>query len=86
MFNVKFSVRDSFPVVFSPPGPMKADFAETIEKYIGEFFDGPYEYTPAAEAQTVPINGMVATSDIVINAIPNNYGLITWNGSTLTVS
>jgi hypothetical protein len=28
----------------------------------------------------------VVTRNIVINPIPSNYGLITWNGSTLTVS
>ena len=27
-----------------------------------------------------------ATADIIINPIPRNYGLVTWNGSVLTVS
>ena len=49
-------------------------------------FEGAYEYTPTDETQTVAINGLRATQDIIINAIPNNYGLITWNGSILTVS
>ena len=49
-------------------------------------FEGAYEYTPSDEAQTIAINGLRATQNIIINAIPNNYGLITWNGSTLTVS
>lgn len=26
------------------------------------------------------------STQIVVNAIPSNYGLITWNGSVLTVS
>lgn len=50
------------------------------------YFDGPYEYTPSAEEQTIPINGKQADQDITINPIPNNWGLITWNGSVLTVS
>ena len=49
-------------------------------------FEGAYEYTPTSETQVVEINGLRATEDIIINAIPNNYGLITWNGATLTVS
>ena len=49
-------------------------------------FDGPYEFTPTNEAQTIPIMDHVATGDIIINPIPSNYGLITWNGSVITVS
>ena len=51
-----------------------------------EAFSGPYEYTPSSEEQIVPIAYMMASQDITIKPIPNNYGLITWNGSTLTVS
>lgn len=50
------------------------------------YFDGPYEYTPSAEAQTIQVNGKQADQDITIDPIPNNWGLITWNGSVLTVS
>lgn len=49
-------------------------------------FTGDYEYTPSNEVQTIKINGLRAVQDIVIDPIPNNYGLITWNGSTITVS
>ena len=51
-----------------------------------EPFEGSYEYTPSGQTQTIAIRGLKATSDIVINPIPNNYGLITWNGSIITVS
>ena len=49
-------------------------------------YEGVYEYTPSAETQTVEIEGLKATENIIINPIPSNYGLITWNGSELTVS
>jgi len=49
-------------------------------------YDGEYEFTPTSVAQTIPIVGHVATQNIVINPVPSNYGLITWNGSVLTVS
>lgn len=51
-----------------------------------EEYEGPYTVTPSASAQTLAIENKLATADIVIAPIPNNYGLITWNGSTLTVS
>lgn len=47
---------------------------------------GPYEVTPTQSAQTISTAGMMLTQDIMVNPIPNNYGLITWNGSTITVS
>lgn len=49
-------------------------------------FAGAYEYTPTNSAQVIPILGRRATQNITINPIPSNYGLITWNGATLTVS
>lgn len=49
-------------------------------------FTGAYEYTPSSEEQTIEIGGLRAGSNITINPIPSNYGLITWNGATLTVS
>lgn len=49
-------------------------------------FTGAYTYIPTQETQTIPINGLKAIQDITIEPIPSNYGLITWNGSTITVS
>lgn len=49
-------------------------------------YDGEYVFTPTQETQTVYTNGMRLLHNITINPIPNNYGLIGWNGSILTVS
>lgn len=49
-------------------------------------YEGSYEWIPAATEQTIPINGLEAKADIVIKPIPNNYGLITYDGSIITVS
>lgn len=49
-------------------------------------YSGDYEITPSSEVQTLQTNGKRMTADVVINPIPQNYGLITWNGSFLTVS
>lgn len=49
-------------------------------------YTGPYEIAPTTEAQSVHVGGMAMREDLIIDPIPSNYGLITWNGSTLTVS
>lgn len=49
-------------------------------------FMGEYRYEPTNQTQTIEIEGLKATANIIIDPIPQNYGLITWDGSTLTVS
>lgn len=49
-------------------------------------YQGETDITPGTEAVTLNTHGKLMTEDIVIEPIPENYGLITWNGSTLTVS
>ena len=49
-------------------------------------YEGSYTLTPTAEEQIIPTNGLRMTDDLTIAPIPNNYGLITWNGSVITVS
>ena len=49
-------------------------------------YEGAYEYTPSSEVQTIEIADLRATQNITINAIPINYGLVTWNGTSLTIS
>lgn len=49
--------------------------------YIGET-----TVTPSRETQVLQTAGFSMDRNVVINPIPSNYGLITWNGATLTVS
>lgn len=49
-------------------------------------YDGPTEITPSMETQVLLTDHHAVRANIIINPIPSNYGLITWNGSTLTVS
>ena len=51
-----------------------------------EHYHGEYTFTPSAQAQVIPTAGLVAEQDFVIEPIPNNWGLITWDGTTITVS
>lgn len=49
-------------------------------------YEGQTEITPSAETQVLQTQGELMLSNITINPIPSNYGLITWDGATLTVS
>ena len=49
-------------------------------------YDGPYEVTPTNEAQTLQTAGRTLAQDVTVGAIPSNYGLITYDGSIITVS
>ena len=52
----------------------------------GDPYEGAYTVTPTQEAQVLATAGKVMLEDVTIDPIPQNYGLVTWNGSVLTVS
>lgn len=86
----------TFNAVFTESNGMTVSFAEDSLNAVvsfGEFtaierdpYEGPYEVTPTQYTQILPSENKAMAHDITVNPIPNNYGLITWNGSTLTVS
>ena len=49
-------------------------------------YTGAVTVTPTNRTQVLSTKDTVVLDNITINPIPNNYGLITWNGSTITVS
>lgn len=57
-----------------------------VTEYDLPVYDGITEVTPSNQAQVLQTSSKALTRNIVINPIPSNYGLITWNGNTLTVS
>ena len=60
-----------------------------VTKVIGQdlpTYTGVTDVTPTTTEQVLDTSNKVVTRNIVINPIPSNYGLITWNGATLTVS
>ena len=50
------------------------------------YYRGDYEITPTQSTQVLEMEGMRAAHNVVVNPIPSNYGLITWNGSYIMVS
>ena len=51
-----------------------------------EYYTGDYEVTPGSEAIILETEELKVSENVVINPVPSNYGLITWNGSVLMVS
>lgn len=49
-------------------------------------YTGPYEFTPTRETQVAHTARKQAVEDIIIHPIPQNYGLVTYNGSIITIS
>lgn len=64
-------------VVIEPP---------IVRQISGDIYNGEYNVTPSLSAITLGTSGKTLTRDVVVSPIPSNYGLITWNGSFLTVS
>ena len=57
--------------------------------YIGApipWYSGPTNVTPSGSQQVLATAGTRLADDITVEPIPSNYGLITWNGSVITVS
>lgn len=57
-----------------------------VAEYDLPVYDGITEITPSNQAQILQTSNKALTRNIVVNPIPSNYGLVTWNGSVLTVS
>lgn len=49
-------------------------------------YAGPYEVTPGQDVQVLATEGKHTMENIVVQSVPWYYGLITYNGSTITVS
>lgn len=84
---IKLKIPDLSPVKFnitSTPVALKINMV-TVEQP-KDPYTGEYEFTPSSNTQTIYVKDLTPTNNITINPIPNNYGLITWNGAALTVS
>ena len=59
-----------------------------VDKGIPTFpaYKGETVFTPSDQEQIIETIDTVLLKNIIINPIPNNYGLITYNGSFITVS
>ena len=49
-------------------------------------YEGETTITPTTEEQVLATRNKALLSDIIIKAIPQNYGLITWDGLGIRIS
>ena len=82
-----------FDVVFGSEEPfvcaMTDETAFTVsmgEAFLPEEYHGSVDITPTNSVQVIGTQGKLLADDIIIEPIPSNYGLITYNGSYITVS
>jgi len=85
----EFREEERLETVFRESERFTADFGEIsivadpsrIPQYSGET-----EITPTRQEQILSTSGKMVNSSIVVKPIPNNYGLITYDGHKITVS
>lgn len=84
-FNITFTEDEPFVVDFTSDEGFTADFSHTVR--IGEVhpYDGEYEIYPSDVEQTFSVATLTMRQNLIIHAVPNTYGHIGWNGSTLSV-
>ena len=85
-FHASFNESSQLRASFVQDHGLDAEFGEVIKVVDVDPYEGPYEVTPTQETQILATEMLLATEDIIVNPIPSNYGLITWNGSVLRVS
>lgn len=81
-FNVDFEEDGEFNCSMDPEEEFHVDFGDAAYNE----YHGIYTVTPSASTQVLLTANKNLSQNITIEPIPNNYGLITWNGSYLTVS
>lgn len=63
----------------------KIGFENSYTIISGDPYEGEYTIIPSRFRQTLQTCGKAMLENVVIEPIPNNYGLITYNGFELTI-
>lgn len=86
MVSVKVLPPGQVKIGTVPQDTIREDISFAVRISPNPPYEGDYIVTPSSETQTLFCNGKSMENNVVINPIPNNYGLITYNGFELTVS
>lgn len=86
MLDVEISEQYDMTVGGNDDYDVSTDSKIVINKIGSDPYEGEYVITPSGAVQILATKNKKATQNITIQPIPQNYGLITWNGSILTVS
>ena len=86
MLNATFNQGNTLHACFQGADTLDASLNSTVYVPVVDVYEGPYEATPTQFTQTLSTEGFTMAQDVIIHPIPSNYGLITYNGSIITVS
>jgi len=84
-----FRKSEELYVGFADGEAFEADFGEVTvvtDQSLIPVYSNDTDIIPMSFPQTVSTAGRFLNSNITVNAIPSNYGLITFDGYALTVS
>ena len=87
--GVEFCIEDEPEILFEIDDDGVIDLEVGDPVILSDVFpdyEGEYRFTPGPETQILETRNRVLRERIVIDPIPRNYGLITYNGRTITVS
>lgn len=80
-------VQPKLNVTFKAPSFQTSTGTPVAREYVERpAYEGATEITPSETEQILQTKNFRMTENITVNPIPSNYGLITWDGSTITVS
>lgn len=85
-FNARLIDDSAFSVVLHDETDMSVEFGNVIKVADFNIYDGEYTITPTDEVQIINTKEKLLTEDVVVQPIPQNYGRISYNGYSLTVS
>lgn len=85
---IRFGGDPSIPLRLDPDGGAVLRFGEHLDIQTSDLpdYEGPTVVVPSDSAQTLSTEGTTLMSDIVVQPIPSNWGRISYDGSTITVS
>lgn len=84
--NASFQGGETLTASFASESGLTASIESTVYVPTIDDYAGSYEVTPSGVTQTLLTEGLRMKHNVTINPVPSNYGRITWNGSTITVS
>ena len=87
--NLKLRIYENDSVSLSVGevgNPVSLQIGETGFPIYPEPYRGKYTVTPSQNAQTLKTKGLTALENVIVEKIPNCYGLVEWNGSFLRIS
>jgi hypothetical protein len=62
------------------------EYGKYIPVEIAQAYTGTRTVTPTESVQILDTTGLLMPGNVTVQAIPTNYGRITFNGSVITVS